>query len=80
MYAVDGLIKDEILEKMIEFIVKATKEEVDALKTSEDFAARFVSYIEAEVTSDDEKVVTSVFIRYGGANRRRISRTYTCLI
>ena len=60
MYAVDGLIKDEILEKMIEFIVKATKEEVDALKTSEDFAARFVSYIEAEVTSDDEKVVTSV--------------------
>ena len=60
MYAVDGLIKDEVLEKMIEFLMKATKEEVDALKTGQDFAERFVSYIETDITSDDNKVVTGV--------------------
>ena len=60
MYAVDGLIKDEVLEKMIEFLMKATKEEVDKLKTAQDFAERFVSYIETEVTSDENRVVTAV--------------------
>lgn len=60
MYAVDGLIKDEVLEKMIEFLLKATPEQLSPLKTSEEFAEKFISYIETDITSDDERAVTSV--------------------
>lgn len=60
MYAVDGLIKDEMLEKLTEFLLKATREEVEPLKTSQEFAARFVSYIESEVCESENRVVTGV--------------------
>lgn len=60
MYAVDGLIKDEVLEKMIEFLLKATPEQLSPLKTSEEFAEKFISYIETDITSDDVRAVTSV--------------------
>ena len=60
LYFVDGFAKDEVMEKILEFWMKAKPEEVDALKTPEDFARKYVSYIETDTQSDLDKIVTSV--------------------
>lgn len=58
IYTVDGFCKDELLEKLFQFMVTVKKEDMpdDARK----FANRFVPYIEVELVSTIDQAVTQL--------------------
>ncbi|MGN0453927.1 MAG: spore germination protein [Ruminococcus sp.] len=58
MYFSDGLTKDEIAEKLMEFIYKNTSE--DDFKNADTFSQNCVPYIEVETSGDEEKITTDV--------------------
>lgn len=60
LFFVDGFAKDEVMEKILEFWMKAKTEEIDALDTPEAFARKYVSYVETDTEGDFDKIVTSV--------------------
>ncbi len=64
MYFIDGFAKDDVLEKIMEFLMKADDNAINKCKTTRDFANRFFPYIEIDVHSD--LAVLSTFV-YSGA-------------
>lgn len=60
MFFVDGFTKDEVLEKMLEYLSMIPEEDVRDVNDAEQFISRFISYIEVESTADVEKVITQV--------------------
>lgn len=64
LYFVDGFAKDEVLEKVLEFIMKLTDKDVDSVSDSRAFANKFLPYIEVDVHSN--VIPFSTFV-YSGA-------------
>ncbi len=60
LYFVDGLIKDEVMEKILEFLMDLTPEDTKDLKSAEEFGRRFVTYVETDVEGDPSKIAASV--------------------
>lgn len=58
LFFIDGLLKDDITEKILEFFYKNVKSE--NLKSALYFAQSSVPYVEVEVTSDLKKICTDV--------------------
>lgn len=58
LFFIDGLLKDDITEKILEFFYKNVKEE--NFKSAEFFSQSSVPYVEIEVTADLKKVCTDV--------------------
>ena len=44
LYFVDGLIKDELLERILAFLLSLKPSQLTEIKTAPDFAASFVPY------------------------------------
>ncbi len=61
MYFIDGFAKDEILEKVMEFIMRLTDDDLKEYKTARDFANKFLPYIEIDVHSEVETFSTFVY-------------------
>ena len=64
LYFIDGFAKDEVLEKVLEFIMKLTDKDVNSVSETREFANKFLPYIEVDVHSD--LVPFSTFV-YSGA-------------
>ncbi|MCQ2479328.1 MAG: spore germination protein, partial [Clostridia bacterium] len=64
LYFIDGYAKDEILEKVLEFIMKLTDKDVDSVTETRDFANKFLPYIEVDV---HENVIPFSTFVYSGA-------------
>ena len=60
MYMIDGFVKDDIMEKIMEFLMKADEAAMQELPTAQAFADRFVSYVEVALLDDDEAIETQV--------------------
>ena len=60
MFFVDGLTKDEVLEKMLEFMAKVPEQDAAGITDANEFIKRFITFIEVACTADMEKVVTQV--------------------
>ena len=60
MFFVDGLSKDEVLERMLEFMAKIPERDVEGVTDANEFIRRFITFIEVSCTLDTEKVVTQV--------------------
>lgn len=63
LFFVDGFAKDDILEKILEFLMSLPPEEVDAVLTADAFASRFVTYVEVDIQDERQNphtVVTQV--------------------
>jgi stage V sporulation protein AF len=58
MFFVDGFLKDDIAEKILEFFYKNTTEE--NFKSAEYFSQSSIPYVEVEVSDDIEKICTYV--------------------
>ena len=58
-YCIDGFVKDEVLEKMMEFILKAdlASMENNGLQV---LANQLVSYVETDVSKDFQQMITAV--------------------
>ena len=62
IWVIDGYGKDAILERMGSFWLSLTPAEVGVLTRMQDFADRYVTFSETNVTDDVETVVTSVLL------------------
>lgn len=60
MYMIDGFVKDEVMEKIMEFLMSAVPEDLAPLSTAQDFADRFISYVEVEITQDPHRITTAI--------------------
>lgn len=60
MFFVDGLSKDEVLERMLEFMAKIPEQDAEGITDAKEFIKRFITFIEVDCTADVEKVVTQV--------------------
>ena len=60
LYFVDGFAKDEILEKMMEFLLKADIKDTIQKESVQSFCDRFLSYLEVDVQPDMKTCITAV--------------------
>ncbi len=58
IFFIDGLLKDTVVEKILEFFYSVKDEE--AFKDAHAFSKRGVPYVEVDLSDDIEKIVTSV--------------------
>lgn len=60
LFFVDGLTKDEVLEKMLQYLAEIQPEDMQPITDAGSFIARFITYIEVDHTADLQRVVTMV--------------------
>ena len=61
LYFIDGFVKDEIMEKILEFLMKIKKDGMIAdIKDTKAFADAFIPYVEVDVTADTQEIITMV--------------------
>lgn len=60
LYFVDGFIKDDIMEKIMEFTMKLTPEDLRERADTKAFADRFIPYVEVDLTDQVDKIATAV--------------------
>ena len=62
IWVIDGYGKDEILERMGSFWLSLTGEDLRGLTEMQQFADRFITFSETDVSFDGEDIVTSVLL------------------
>lgn len=60
IYFVDGFIKDEVFEKIMEFLFRITPEQLQGVESMKEFSHRFMPYVEVDDTEDIEAACTGV--------------------
>lgn len=60
LYFIDGFIKDEVYEKILEFLYKQTPEDIAKITDMTQFARLKMPYVEVDSTEDKDAAVTAV--------------------
>ncbi len=60
VYFVDGFIKDEVFEKILEFLLRIKPEQLNNIENMKEFGARFMPYVEVDDTNDVNAVCTAI--------------------
>ena len=60
LYGIDGFIKDEMLEKELEYLSKLTKEQMDDISDADEFCDTYVTYIETSAEESPDKFITFI--------------------
>ncbi len=60
MYFVDGFAKDEVLDKMLQFLAKITAEQAAGICDARQFIAQFITYVEVDCSGDMDAVTLQV--------------------
>lgn len=60
LYFIDGFAKDEVMEKVLEFLLTADPAAVADQKSATAFINRFIPYVECDSVGEPEKIVASV--------------------
>ncbi len=60
LYFVDGFIKDEVFEKILEFLYKITPDELKKIPNMQEFSLVKMPYVEVAAENDNDKVATAV--------------------
>ena len=60
LYFIDGFIKDEVFEKMIEFFFKQTPETLSSISNMEEFSKARMPYVEVDYTYSTKTAITAV--------------------
>ncbi|MEG0691765.1 MAG: hypothetical protein RR444_01655 [Oscillospiraceae bacterium] len=45
LYFIDGFVKDEVMEKIMEYLMSVKQEDLNQVKDATEFSAKFVSYV-----------------------------------
>ncbi len=61
LYFIDGFAKDDILERVMEFVMQLNDDDLKRCKTAREFANNFLPYIEIDVHSEVETFSTFVY-------------------
>ena len=62
IYVVDGYGRDAVLERMGAFWLSLSQEDLKEIREMKDFADRFITFSETDVSFDRENIVTSVLL------------------
>ena len=57
MYFIDGFVKDAVVSKMITFFLSITPDQLQNIRTAEDFSKHFVTYVEVNLQNDVDKII-----------------------
>jgi len=57
---VDGFIKDEVMEKIMEGFFKVTKEDMDGFGTAKAFSEHTIPYVEVDIQGDVDKLIFTI--------------------
>ncbi len=60
LYFVDGFAKDEVMEKILEYLMSLKPEDMEARRSAEDFTRHFVTYVEVSQAADIPSIITGV--------------------
>ncbi len=60
LYFVDGFAKDEVMEKILEYLMKLTPEEMAGRQSAEEFSRHFMTYVEVSTAADIPAVITGI--------------------
>lgn len=60
LYFIDGFVKDEIMEKILEFFMKLTSDQIKDVTDTQAFADRLIPYVETDVTADTDTITGMV--------------------
>lgn len=60
LYLVDGFAKDDVMEKIMQFLMSVKEEALEALQDTRAFADRLIPYIETDIVTDPCDVATQV--------------------
>ena len=60
IYCIDGFVKDEMFEKMLEYLAKLTREDMTGVCTADDFINRHITYIETSTEAEIKKFITFI--------------------
>ncbi len=60
LYFIDGFVKDEVMEKILEMLTGVNREDIKQLKGPDEFAAKFVTYVETDVKNEFPKIVEDI--------------------
>lgn len=60
IYAIDGFVKDEMFEKMLEYLTKLTDKEMKNIDNADDFIDTYITYIETCTQADIDKFITFI--------------------
>ncbi len=60
LYFIDGFCKDEIMVKIMSYFMNAEEKEMKALKTTREFANKYVPYVETDVLAKENDFIKGV--------------------
>ena len=60
LYFVDGFVKDEVMEKILEYLMKLTPEDMEKRQNTEEFSRHFMTYVEVSPAADIPTVITGI--------------------
>lgn len=60
LYFIDGFVKDDLMEKIMQFLLGVKPEQLEAAPTPEVFADRFIPYVEVDPADDEEAIAVQV--------------------
>ena len=60
LFFVDGFIKDDVMEKILEYVMSLTAADMAGLSTAEEFTGKFVPYVEVGVLDDPGDIAVQV--------------------
>ncbi len=60
LYFIDGFIKDEIMEKILEFWLKLPADALTNVRDAAQACAAYIPYVETDVTDDQNKIITAI--------------------
>lgn len=60
LYFVDGFAKDEVMEKILEYLMKLTPEDMAGRQSAEEFSRHFMTYVEVSTVADIPAVITGI--------------------
>lgn len=60
IYFIDGFIKDDIMEKILEYWLSLPADSMRAMHSARDVCAAFIPYVETDVSRDVEQLQTSI--------------------
>lgn len=60
LYFIDGFCKDEIMVKIMSYFMNAEEKEMKSLKTTREFANKYVPYVETDVLAKENDFIKSV--------------------
>ncbi len=60
LYFIDGFCKDEIMVKIMSYFMNAEEKEIKSLKTTREFANKYVPYVETDVLAKESDFIKGV--------------------